>query len=146
MRAQRCRLADKCAAEAEQKSQEKRERFDLCGDELLSKTAGMRSRSKGNSRYSEDEVEHVVRIGCCSSGASRSAVAATAETVFMPIHRKTVHFWRWKRFYDMGRINRKVILDFTSEKISGVAVRFDVSPPRLWGGIKQAHQYPALNI
>ena len=138
VRVQRCRLADKCSAETEQRAKDKRKRLGIFGDEFLSKTAGIWSKSKGNLLYSEEEVGNIVRVGCCSPGASRSAIAATAETVFIPILRKTVHFWRWSCFYAMCRIGRGIILDFTSGEILGVLVRFDVSPLRLWG-VKNKH-------
>ena len=114
--------------------------MNLFGDELVSKIAGIRSKIKEHLRYSEDEVDTIVRIGCANSGSSRSAIAATSETVFRPIHRKTVHLWRWRCYYTMDWLNTKITKDYLLKKILCLVIRFDVSPFRLF--LSRMHYFP----
>ena len=48
--------------EAEKQAKQRRERIALTGDELISKTAVIRKKAKGNLLYIEDEVEDIFRI------------------------------------------------------------------------------------
>ena len=107
------------------------DRFDLSGNPIVSKTAGIPDRWKDMNLYTEGELGDIVKVGCTTSSGTRNAISLASASLWKPINRGAINFYRSRMYVAMLDIDNDCSVAYACDQAIGSTFRFDITSFRL---------------